>query len=138
MKISRYFALGLVLLFSVFPIRAADEPAALLKAYTQVGKALASDDLKAAKDGAEKLAAATGASHAAHEQAANVAQSESLAQARERFKALSQTAIAWAEKTDGFHVMTCPMAKADWVQEDPQVANPYYGKTMLRCGGLKR
>ena len=27
-------------------------------------------------------------------------------------------------------------AGADWIQEGEQVANPYYGADMLRCGSL--
>lgn len=28
----------------------------------------------------------------------------------------------------------CPMVKADWLQTSEEVANPYYGSEMLRCG----
>lgn len=31
-------------------------------------------------------------------------------------------------------VMMCPMVKAEWVQVDGKVTNPYYGTKMLRCG----
>jgi hypothetical protein len=30
--------------------------------------------------------------------------------------------------------MYCPLKKAGWVQEGPEVANPYYGAEMLECG----
>lgn len=29
---------------------------------------------------------------------------------------------------------SCPMAKATWVQKEPEMRNPYYGKSMLECG----
>jgi Cu(I)/Ag(I) efflux system membrane fusion protein len=36
----------------------------------------------------------------------------------------------------------CPMAfgnqGATWLQSDPQVDNPYFGASMLRCGEVKR
>jgi hypothetical protein len=28
----------------------------------------------------------------------------------------------------------CPMAPGRWLQDDAQLANPYYGASMLRCG----
>jgi hypothetical protein len=31
-------------------------------------------------------------------------------------------------------VMSCPMAKAEWIQIDGTVANPFYGSKMLHCG----
>ena len=31
-------------------------------------------------------------------------------------------------------VMTCPMAKAEWIQESGDVANPFYGTKMISCG----
>jgi hypothetical protein len=34
-------------------------------------------------------------------------------------------------------VLTCPMAKADWVQTDANVRNPYFGKAMSSCGTVK-
>jgi len=30
----------------------------------------------------------------------------------------------------------CPMTKADWLQTTQNVANPYYGKSMLTCGSV--
>ncbi|MCG3178220.1 MAG: hypothetical protein BIFFINMI_00545 [Phycisphaerae bacterium] len=30
----------------------------------------------------------------------------------------------------------CPMTKADWLQTDTSVANPYYGQEMLTCGSV--
>jgi len=38
-------------------------------------------------------------------------------------------------------VAHCPMAfenkGASWIQGDKEVANPYYGAMMLRCGGIQ-
>ena len=35
-------------------------------------------------------------------------------------------------------VLHCPMAEADWLQLDRTVRNPYYGKSMLECGEVRR
>jgi hypothetical protein len=63
--------------------------------------------------------------------------------ARKAFGALSETVIAYAEKTGaplGADVYTvyCPMAKATWLQKGEQVRNPHYGKSMLACGEIKK
>lgn len=64
---------------------------------------------------------------------------------RSAFALLSESMIAVAKKfgTGGqaVHRFHCPMAfnnrGADWLQKDPQTANPYFGSTMFRCGALK-
>lgn len=63
------------------------------------------------------------------------------------FRTLSQHILA-IEKTDGnplaqpLSVVHCPMAfedeGADWLQAQGQVANPYFGASMLRCGAVTR
>ena len=64
-----------------------------------------------------------------------------LDEARVAYKALSEQFISTAqtmyEKSDedpDWAVMSCPMAKAEWIQVDGKVSNPYYGSKMLRCG----
>ena len=37
---------------------------------------------------------------------------------------------------DGYLKVFCPMAKAEWIQKSGKIANPYYGKSMLRCGTI--
>ncbi len=32
------------------------------------------------------------------------------------------------------YIYHCPMSKGDWLQADPEKANPYYGFKMLKCG----
>jgi len=59
-----------------------------------------------------------------------------IASIREAFKDLSKPISMWvtmAEPSDA-SVMYCPMAGAGWVQHGSQVANPYFGSEMLRCG----
>jgi Cu(I)/Ag(I) efflux system membrane fusion protein len=40
----------------------------------------------------------------------------------------------------GVYHFHCPMARnnagADWLQGDPKMENPFYGKSMLNCGSL--
>ena len=120
---------------------ASKELAACLKAYHKVHDALAKDDLagaqKAASDLGEKAAAAKCVSTPRH--AAELARSNSLENAREHFKAISEECIKMAEGVDGQYVFTCPMAKAEWLQTDSkQASNPYMGKKMPTCGELKK
>jgi Cu(I)/Ag(I) efflux system membrane fusion protein len=55
---------------------------------------------------------------------------------REAFKELSKPVSMWVSmaKPEGKSVMYCPMAKAGWVQDGTEVANPYFGAKMLGCG----
>jgi len=74
----------------------------------------------------------------------NLGQSASLPEARRIFEVLSGRLIAYLH-THGappgvvyqFH---CPMAAdnqgADWLQREKELANPYFGASMLRCGSL--
>lgn len=70
--------------------------------------------------------------------AAKVRQANGLDSMREAFKSLSGPMVAWAlrAKPAGVQVATCSMAKASWLQRGNQVANPYYGPKMLRCGEM--
>lgn len=122
------------------PSAQAGESSPLLDGYFAISQALASDNLDAAKSSAEKLAQTSQAAgnqdvagHAAH-----LAATPSIEQARKAFKALSADAIRLAQGQPGFYVMTCGMAKADWLQNTKELANPYMGKAMLKCGHLKR
>lgn len=74
-----------------------------------------------------------------------MAASENLDSVRSHFVAFSEAFIDVFEKfgpaADGpvyrFH---CPMAQnnrgADWLQRERELANPYFGKSMLRCGSI--
>src|SRR5581483_3655448 len=108
----------------------AKEDNAVLDAYLKVSQALAADDLKAAK-------AKTGGNEALASHASELAKSESIENARDHFKMVSAEATKLAEGKSGYYVMTCPMAKADWVQSNSKVSNPYFGKSMPNCGSLK-
>jgi len=64
-----------------------------------------------------------------------------LESARDAYKDLSEQFVPMAkmgyEKRDldpSWVVMHCPMAKAEWIQKDGKVMNPYLGSKMLHCG----
>ncbi len=140
MKLKAISTIIAVLTLAAVPVFAVDAGGdKVLDAYAAVSQALAADDLDAAQKAASELSTTAKAEHPdLAEKAGAVASSDSLDAAREKFKPLSEDAEKLAAGKDGYFVMTCPMAKADWVQKDKQVANPYYGASMLRCGGLKK
>lgn len=120
---------------------ASNEEAACLKAYHQVQDALAKDDLEATKKSAVELAekATVAKCVTTPQRATELAKTDSLAKAREHFKAISEECIKMAAGIEGQFAFTCPMAKADWLQTDSKkVSNPYMGKKMLTCGELKK
>ncbi len=96
--------------------------------YKKVRAALAAEDLVGAREAAKTL----------ENDGAALAQSRSLGVARDQFAQLSAKAEKLAHGQPGFYVMHCPMAKKDWVQTSEQIANPYYGKAMSKCGELKK
>lgn len=64
--------------------------------------------------------------------------SKTLKEYRDAFNALSKPLALWISlrKPPGVYVVYCPMAKASWLQDSEEVANPYYGNSMLRCGEI--
>ena len=93
--------------------------------YETIRAALAADDLAAAQAAARALPAAQ-----------PVAEAASLSAARKAFKELSGQAVALVRGREGYYVIHCSMfpGGADWVQTTKEIANPYWGKSMLRCG----
>lgn len=69
--------------------------------------------------------------------ASRVAGAESLIAARNSFRTLSGEAEKLAAGQSAYHVFTCPMVGADWVQKSTTVQNPYMGRQMSSCGSLK-
>lgn len=64
---------------------------------------------------------------------------------REAFKDVSAKVIALIDAfpptpklAETLFVLNCPMAKADWLQRKPDVANPYYADDMKECGTVVR
>jgi Cu(I)/Ag(I) efflux system membrane fusion protein len=132
------------------------------RAYLDLGAALASDDAAAAREAFGRVEAAlhglSGASIPAEDRIAlSVRQaslhgaavaggnSTDLATAREAFRRLSEAAIALAREAghdlDGALVIAfCPMVEgggAAWLQAGAELANPFFGASMLRCGEIR-
>ena len=99
-----------------------------LASYEKVRHALVADDLA----GAKKAAGDLGTS------GTELANSNSLKDARAAFEKLSAEAKQLADGQPGYHVFHCPMLKKDWVQTSTTTANPYGGKEMISCGDIKK
>ncbi len=113
-------------------------PPALLH-YVAVQEALADDDLAQARRALQDLAQS--ASPTLKPLAEKAARAADLAAVRVAFKPLSEQ-VRQGPIPPGYVVAYCPMADGDqgahWVQKDqPQIANPYFGASMLRCGVFK-
>jgi membrane fusion protein, copper/silver efflux system len=65
---------------------------------------------------------------------------KSLAEQRKVLKPLSAAAIDFVRSHPPqkftLFVAHCPMVDADWLTETQQIANPYYGSSMLKCGEI--
>lgn len=117
----------------------ANECVSLIPAYIKVSEALANDDLRGAIDAAEDLGlwAECSGEKKLDRAVADLERSRNLTEARIVFREISIEVISLAKWIPGHHVMTCPTAKADWIQVDSEVSNPYYGSKGLRCGTIK-
>lgn len=125
----------------------------IVTSYLTVQQRLAADEIEGVAD---KLMELHDAAHAlmrspapgVREKARAVAETvhdmpESLDEARQVFKALSAMTLELvkvASPSDAaapsLYAAHCPMAEAGWLQSGQQLANPYMGSGMLRCGTL--
>lgn len=129
-------------------------------AYFQIQQALAADDLTAAEESAGSLAEQLGEVDQAlladerrpgwaelaedlSKAASGIQGAADIAWARGKFDRLSAAMIELAQRfragfSQELYLMHCPMAfdnvGADWLQRQEQLANPYFGASMLRCG----
>lgn len=124
---------------------AADLPAAVLDPYLKAQTALASDSLADAQAAAATFVAQAGPLGAAYkpaiEAAGRIAGAADIKTARAAFGDLSDAMLALAAGGTGgkdVRVAYCPMAKKSWLQKGTEIANPYYGASMLRCGEFKK
>lgn len=141
-----HFALLCVaLLATALAAAAAEVPAPVLESYLKVQTALAADSLPDAQAAAKALvkqSTALGAPlKAATDAAGQVAAAADIKAARTAFGALSDSLLALAgdgPAGKGVRVAYCPMVKKSWLQAGSEIANPYYGSAMLRCGEFKK
>lgn len=110
----------------------------LLNNYVSAQEALATDDLASATVAFKDLAKETESEMA--ELWIEFSQTRNLESARSKFKVLSDH-IVKMELPDGYVVVHCLMAAegngADWVQQEGEIANPYFGTAMKGCGSIK-
>lgn len=116
-----------------------DPPPPSLTHYVAAQEALAADDLDQARQALQNLV--QNASPTLKPLAEKAANAADLAAVRVAFKPLSAEVVK-SQIPKGYVVAYCPMADGDkgahWVQKDqPQIANPYFGASMLRCGVFK-
>jgi len=112
------------------------KPTVSLK-YVAAQEALAADDFAKAKTALTDLAKESQGEVKARAQAA--ADAANIAAMRKAFKPLS-AAVIQMSLPEGHVVAFCPMYEggASWVQKGQKVSNPYYGKSMLTCGEVKK
>jgi len=79
--------------------------------------------------------------------ARRTAAAEDIDAARRDFDELSKAVLQLVETfgnslPDSIYQIHCPMAfanrGADWLQSGQEVANPYFGAKMFRCGEIRR
>ncbi|MDQ8202058.1 DUF3347 domain-containing protein [Pelagicoccus sp. SDUM812003] len=122
--------------------------------YFSIQKALAGDDLAAAKNAASTLlsdmenseCSMDGGDCCAEYNAAaeKITKASDIKAARSAFKSFSDALIAQVEShgsENAAYLMHCPMAfnnkGASWLQDNADLKNPYYGSMMLACGVQK-
>lgn len=118
-----------------------------LALYTKMHAAMSADRADGVAAAAAELAgvATAGAAQAkdrtaydALAAAASKMNGTDLAKLREQFKEVSKAFAAYVDAggVTGAQLYYCPMADGYWLQAaaDAGVKNPYYGKSMLKCG----
>lgn len=119
----------------------------VLDNYLAIQKELTKDSIKGVDQHAAAISKAVKAddmkmlSSDVATEADTLAKAKDIKAAREAFKPLSASLVKYlADNKAGkgtYHEAYCPMAKANWLQTEKEVRNPYYGKSMLDCGELK-
>ncbi len=120
---------------------------AVFDSYIRMQTALAQDSMQGVSTNATAIAKAVQSDTAKSLPADVVKQAETLAKAgdikaaREAFKPLSDSLIKYftANKAHRGHYVQvfCSMANGRWLQTGTVVSNPYYGKSMARCGKIE-
>lgn len=138
--------LALVLAFAGTAV-ASSEAATTLDLYTEMHAAMAADSAEGVASAAAELAKRVraeagntkdGAVYESLAMAAEKMQGSDLVTLREQFKEVSKAFAAYVDVTGtaGAQLYYCPMADGYWAQKaaDAGAKNPYYGKSMLKCG----
>ena len=125
----------------------AETAQAILPSYLSLQDALAADDLDAAKQALKEMMAETGHSGPLPDLIHRMIGGENLEELRSpHFEKLSMALIQAVEANPAafegsLYRMHCPMAAAgegaDWIQDEDNLRNPYYGADMLTCGEVR-
>ncbi len=124
----------------------------LVTPYLKIQSALAGDSLEAAQSGANAFLSAVDTGPADSDalkdlrgSADSIANAGDITAARAAFLVLSNGMIEMVRDVgtsgkNSLYLVHCPMAfgykGGDWLQADQTVANPYFGASMLHCGGI--
>ncbi len=106
----------------------------IIKHYILAQEALAADNFDLAKSAIGDLAEKSDGELKKLSTAAFSA--ADLKSIREAFKPLSKF-VTDQEIPEGLARAYCPMVDSFWLQKEGDIANPYYGKSMLKCGVFK-
>ena len=135
----RYLSRPFLIAFAIAACGSSDPTPPALVHYVAAQEALAADDLDQAHQALQGLI--QNANPTLKPLAEKAARADDLAAVRVAFKPLSEE-VRKGQIPEGYVVAYCPMADGDkgahWIQKDqPQIANPYFGASMLRCGVFK-
>ncbi len=111
---------------------------AVVAEYIKIQEKLAADSTEGVTDAAKKIASLEKKSKVAVE-AEKLAAQKDIKTIRNQFKVLSTEVIASTPKAElkDVKIAGCPMANAKWLQKDGPIRNPYFGASMLECGGFE-
>ena len=141
------FVLAALLLVGRTPASAADLSTSLTDPYLRIHVSLADDKMdgvtasaKAIGDQALQLGAKA---QPIAKSAAKLAVAKDLNAARTAFGELSDAMVAYAKATGAtfgpdINLAVCPMVQKPWLQKGTKITNPYFGKSMLTCGDIKK
>ena len=117
----------------------------MLQQYESIRASLAKDDARGAKRTATNFqraiaaSAAVGADTTVATAVAKIAGATGLEPEREAFRNWSAYVITLTKNVEGFYVIHCPVPGCgDWLQTDPNVDNPYMGRSMHDCGEVQK
>lgn len=127
-----------LLLLGVLTFSAVASSPEVIKEYLIIQEKLAADSTEGIVEAAKKIISLekkTKVSLAAQKLVAH----KQIEGIRKEFKSLSTEIIATTAKKDlkDAKVAFCPMANAKWLQRGDDIRNPYYGASMLECGGFE-
>ncbi len=120
-------------------------PAAIVDPYLKIQDGLAHDSIEGLRANAGDIATAATALGAPAMKidttAVQLASAGDLADAREKFGALSEAIVTYKDGMklkagDGVKQAFCPMAMKPWLQKGDAISNPYYGSEMPTCGSF--